>query len=89
MSTGFEYRPLPRLSLGGEFGMGYNNVFEKRIYTNKEIQKEYKDKDFDKYFIWRTALILASIFRLIDRGNIIKNIRYFIIDAIDAQIKKL
>ncbi|MBK9353896.1 MAG: hypothetical protein IPN09_08005 [Bacteroidetes bacterium] len=62
LSTGFEYRPLPRLSLGGEFGMGYNNVFEKRIYTNKEIQKEYKDKDFDKYFIWRTAFNIGFHF---------------------------
>ena len=62
LSTGFEYRPLPRLSLGGEFGMGYNNVFEKRIYTNKEMQKEYKDKDFDKYFIWRTAFNIGFHF---------------------------
>lgn len=62
LSTGFEYRPLPRLSLGGEFGMGYNNIFEKRIYTNKEMQKEYKDKDFDKYFIWRTAFNIGFHF---------------------------
>lgn len=62
LSTGFEYRPLPRLSLGAEFGMGYNNVFERRTTTNDLSEVENKSKDFNKYFIWRTAFNLGFHF---------------------------